>query len=86
MNYFAQFPDVYEKSIPLLTDNNSNYWCAYLEGEFRYSVWHFWHDDLNLEVQFHRIADLMDAINANEDCWDFWDLAKKLGLELYGEN
>lgn len=85
MAYFSEFPDVYGDSIPIITDNNSNYICVYIDGEFKHQVWYLSHDDPNTKPRFNNISELVELINTHSDCWDFDDLADKMGIDIYDD-
>lgn len=83
MDYFAEFPEDFENSIPVMTDNQSNYICVYVKGDLKHQVWYLSHDELNTKPRFQNLTELITAINLHSDCWDFSDLADKLGINIY---
>ena len=73
LEYFEQY-EIYENLIPILTDNNSNYWCLYVGGRLKGSVCHLSHDEVNLEPKFKNITKLINTINKNPEAYDFSEL------------
>ncbi len=73
LEYFEQY-EIYENLIPILTDNNSNYWCLYFKGKLKGTVCYLSHDEINLEPKFKNITKLINAINQNPDAYDFSEL------------
>ncbi|GAB1855901.1 hypothetical protein MHTCC0001_07360 [Flavobacteriaceae bacterium MHTCC 0001] len=73
LKYFEQY-EIYENLIPILTDNNSNYWCLYIGGRLKGTVCYLSHDEINLEPKFKSITKLINVINKNPDAYDFSDL------------
>jgi hypothetical protein len=71
-SYFDQFP-VYKNIVAVLTDENSNYWCVYVDGVMKGMVCYLSHDELNLEPKFRCISNLIDVIENNSDVFDFDD-------------
>lgn len=70
--YFSQFP-VYKGLVPILTDENSNYCCVYVEGPLKGMVCNVSHDELNTEPKFRSLSRLLDAIDYNRDAYSFLD-------------
>lgn len=71
-DYLKKFP-VYQFLVPILTDENSNYWCVYGDGLLKNMVCHLNHDELSLEPRFRNLSSLIDAINDHPDRHDFFD-------------
>lgn len=70
LEYFEQY-EIYENLIPILTDNNSNYWCLYVGGKLKGTVCHLSHDEVNLEPKFKNITKLINTIDKNPEAYDF---------------
>ncbi len=70
---FKQYP-IYKNLIPLLTDNNSNYWCLYIDGILKGMVCHLSHVEISLEPKFSTIDHLISTIENNPKAWDYYDL------------
>jgi len=70
LEYFEQY-EIYGNLIPILTDNNSNYWCLYVGGKLKGTVCHLSHDEVNLEPKFKNITKLINTIDKNPDAYDF---------------
>ncbi|MBW1296281.1 HEAT repeat domain-containing protein [Aquimarina litoralis] len=77
IEYFEQY-EVYDQLIPILTDNNSNYWCFYTNGILKGLVCYVSHAELNLEPKFASISALIMMINNNPDAYDFDELDTKV--------
>lgn len=73
----SQIP-VLKDLAPLLTDENGNYWCIYLEGPMKEMVCHLSHDEYNLEPKFKNISNLLKAIDDNPEADDFDELDEHL--------
>ncbi len=73
LEYFKQYA-VYDNLIPILTDNNSNYWCLYVNGYLKGMVCYLSHDELSLEPKFIGISELINKIDENPDAYDFDEL------------
>lgn len=80
MAYFKEFTDDFKDSIPIITDNNSNYFCVYTDGEFKHKVWYLSHDELNTTPKTNSISNLIHLIQTHLDCYDGDDLLDKLGI------
>lgn len=70
LNFFKQNSNDFGEIIPLMTDNQSNYICTYIKGEYKFTVCYLNHDEINLYPKFKNISDLIKIINDNPDCWD----------------
>ncbi len=73
LEYFEQY-EVYKNLIPIMTDNNSNYWCLYVSGILKGMVCYLSHDGPSLEPKFKDIPKFINAINKNPDAYDFDEL------------
>lgn len=73
MDYFSGFP-VYEHLVPILTDNQSNYWCLYIGGILENKVCHLDHEEASLQPLFRNVASLLAVIEDNPDYFDFYDI------------
>ncbi|WP_299315920.1 HEAT repeat domain-containing protein [uncultured Aquimarina sp.] len=73
LEYFVQY-EIYANLIPILTDNNSNYWCLYVGGKLKGTVCHLSHDEVNLEPKFKNITKLINTIEKNPEAYDFSEL------------
>lgn len=73
LDYFKQY-EVYNNLIPILTDNNSNYWCLYINGFLKGMICYLSHDELSLEPKFKGISELIKAIDNNLDAYDYNEL------------
>ena len=73
IEYFGQY-EVYSNLIPVLTDNNSNYWCVYVGGILSGMVCYLDHNELSLEPKFNGVYELINTINQNPDAYDFYEL------------
>ncbi len=70
LEYFEQY-QVYDDLIPILTDNNSNYWCMYIKGALNGMICYLSHDELNLEPKFAGISSLINAIENHPEAYDY---------------
>ena len=61
LEYFEQY-EVYNNLIPILTDNNSNYWCLYFDGTLKGMVCYLNHGELSLEPKFKGVSELIETI------------------------
>lgn len=59
--YFGDFP-VYQFLVPLLTDNNSNYYCLYVDGPLKNMTCYLNHEELDLAPRFRSLASFLDAV------------------------
>lgn len=59
--YLGNFP-VYQFLVPLLTDNNSNYYCLYVGGPLKNMTCYLNHEELDLAPRFRSLASLLDAV------------------------
>lgn len=75
MDYFSQFP-VYKNLVPFITDENSNYWCVYINGPMKGMVCYLSHDEPDLAPKFQSVSNLLKVINENDDAYDFYDLTE----------
>lgn len=73
MAYFKDF-DVYKGLVPVLTDNNSNYLCIYVDGPMKGMVCDFQHDELDLAPKFRNLHNLITTIEKNPEAYDMYDL------------
>lgn len=73
LEYFKQYT-VYDNLIPILTDNNSNYWCLYVSGSLKGMICYLSHAELSLEPKFIGISELINTIDENPDVYDFDEL------------
>jgi hypothetical protein len=71
-NYLNEFP-VYQFLVPIMTDDNSNYWCLYVDGPLKNMLCHLGHEEPSLEPRFKNLSSLIDAINDHPDCSDMND-------------
>jgi hypothetical protein len=78
IDYFKKFPQDFEDMIPLMTDNNSNYICVYIRGRFKNAVCFLSHDEIDLYPKFKNISSLINAINENQNAWDFFGFSDKV--------
>jgi len=76
-NYFSQF-SIYKSLAPLLTDENSNYWCIYVDGSMKGMICYLSHDEPNLEPKFKDISSFLKVIKENPETYDFYDLDETL--------
>lgn len=72
-DYFQAFP-VYHALIPVMTDDNSNYWCVYVDGPLKNMVCYLSHDEPSLEPRFSSLSSLINAIENNADSYYMDDL------------
>jgi hypothetical protein len=72
-NYFTEFP-IYRNLVAILTDENSNYWCIYVNGPLKGMICYLSHDEPNLEPKFKNISSFLKAIDENPEAYDFNDL------------
>ena len=72
LNYFKQFP-VYKNIIPIVTDEQSNYWCLYITCPMKGMVCHLDHDEISLEPKFKNISNFISAIENNNEVYDFYE-------------
>ena len=77
MEFFEEYEE-YQNLIPLLTDNNSNYWCFISDGKHKGKVCHLSHDEIDLKPLFSSVQDLINEINDHPDAYDFYEL---LGID-----
>ncbi len=75
IEYFEEY-SIYEDLIPIITDNNSNYWCLYYKGILKGMVCHLSHDEVNLEPKFANIHNLLNCIKVNNEAYDFEELSR----------
>lgn len=73
MEFFEEQP-VLAELVPILTDNNSNYICAYKSGPLAGKVCYFSHEETSLDPKFRNIENLVTAIAGNPDSGDFTEL------------
>ena len=73
LEYFEQY-EVYNNLIPILTDNNSNYWCLYYAGILKGMICYLNHGELSLEPKFKGISELLETIEKNPESYDFDEL------------
>lgn len=73
LKYFEQY-EIYRNLIPIMTDNNSNYWCLYVSGLLKGMVCYMSHDELSLEPRFKNITKFVYTINKNPEAYDFNEL------------
>jgi hypothetical protein len=78
IDYFKKFSQDFEDMIPLMTDNNSNYICVYIRGRFKNAVCFLSHDEIDLYPKFKNISSLINAINENQNAWDFFGFSDKV--------
>ena len=72
MEYLSKY-SIYQDIVPILTDNNSNYICAYKSGVLFGRICYLNHEETSLEPKFRNIENLIAAINKNTDCWDLYE-------------
>ena len=72
LDYFKQFP-IYKDIIPIMTDEQSNYWCVYISGAMKGMVCHLSHDEISLEPRFKNISNLISAVENNAEAHNFYD-------------
>ena len=77
LDYFGQY-EIYKNLIPILTDNNSNYWCLYVDAALRGMICYVSHDELSLEPKFKGVSELINAIDNNQDAYDFEELDEEV--------
>jgi len=70
--YLKEFA-VYKFLVPIMTDDNSNYWCLYVDGPLKNMVCYISHDEPSLEPRFRSLSSLIDAINNHPGCYDIHD-------------
>ena len=85
VEYFEQY-EIYKNLIPILTDNNSNYWCLYVGGKLKGTVCHLSYDEVNLEPKFKNITKLINTIDKNPEAYDFSELDVQVFDYPKGEN
>lgn len=74
--FFKQYPEDFNKVLPIMTDDNSNYLCVYFKGDHKGKVCHLSHDEIDLTPRFKSIESLIHVIETNPECWDFEELPK----------
>ncbi|WP_272151350.1 hypothetical protein [Tenacibaculum aiptasiae] len=73
LEYFEEY-EVYNNLIPIMTDNNSNYWCLYVGGKLKGMVCYLANEEMNLAPRFKNITNLINNIYQNPDAYDFDEL------------
>ncbi len=73
LDLFSEF-NVYQHLFPILTDQNSNYWCIYKSGILKGMVCYLSHDELSLEPKFYNIYQLLHVIEQYPELYDYDDL------------
>ena len=73
MSVFAD-DESYQNLIPILTDNESNYWCLYADGTLKGRVCHLGHGGEPICPAYHHLHTLFDVIKGHADAYDFYDL------------
>lgn len=76
-SYFKQFP-IFANIVAILSDQNSNYCCIYIDGPMKGMICYLDHEEASLEPKFKNITNLLKTINAAVDAYDFSDLDEKL--------
>lgn len=71
-DYLKEFP-VYQFLVPIMTDENSNYWCLYADGPLKNMICHLSHDEPSLEPRFRSLSSLIDTITEYPDSYDIYD-------------
>lgn len=71
--YFKEFP-IYRNLVAFSSDDNSNYWCIYINGPLKGMICYLNHDEPNLEPKFRDISSFLKAIYDNPEAYDFNDL------------
>jgi hypothetical protein len=77
MAFFREHPALAEL-VPILTDNNSNYICVYKSGPLLGKICYFSYGETSLDPKFRNIENLVTAISANPDAWDFTELPEDI--------
>ena len=70
--YFAHFP-VYQFLVPFMTDDNSNYWCLYIDGPLKNMICYLSHEELDLAPRFRSLSFFIDALNNHPGSYDMHD-------------
>ena len=73
IDYFNGFK-VYKNLIPILTDENSNYWCLHYQGPMKGFISYLSHDELDLSPKFSSTSTFIKVIEDNPDAYDFDEL------------
>lgn len=60
--YLGSFP-VYQFLVPFLTDDNSNYYCLYVDGPLKGMVCYLNHEELDLAPRFRSLSSFIDILN-----------------------
>lgn len=79
---FYQEYEIYKNLLPILTDNNSNYYCLYVGGPLKGTICYFSHDEVNLEPRFKNLTKFINAINKYPDAYDFDEL-QDLEIQIF---
>lgn len=74
MVFFKQYPDDFDEVLPIMTDDNSNYFCVYYKGDNKEKVCYLNHDEIDLTPCFKSIASLIHVIGTHPESWDFEEL------------
>lgn len=72
INYFLDFP-ICKDLIPVLTDNQSNYWCLYIDGPLINKVCYFDHEEPSLEPTFRTIENFLAVLDQHPAFYDYYD-------------
>ncbi|MBO2011606.1 hypothetical protein [Hymenobacter negativus] len=60
--YLGSFP-VYRCLVPFMTDDNSNYWCLYVDGPLKNMVCYLSHEELDLAPRFRSLSSFLDTLH-----------------------
>lgn len=72
--FFKQYADDFDEVIPIMTDDNSNYFCVYYKGDNKGKVCYLSHDEIDLTPRFKSIESLFNVIEVHPEAWDFEEL------------
>lgn len=75
--YLGSFP-VYQFLVPFLTDDNSNYYCLYVDGPLKGMVCYVDHEELDLAPRFRSLSSFINTLNNHPGSYgleDFEDRA-----------
>ncbi|TCC99693.1 SMI1/KNR4 family protein [Pedobacter hiemivivus] len=75
--FFKQYPEDFDEVLPIMTDDNSNYFCVYYKGDYKGKVCHLSHDEIDLTPRFKSIESLIHVIRTHPQSWDFGELPER---------
>ena len=72
--FFKQYTEDFDEILPIMTDDNSNYFCVYYKGDNKEKVCYLNHDEIDLTPRFKSIESLIHVIGTHPESWDFEEL------------